>query len=60
MTSIDPFTAASATYQNATRLGFKSGVAWEGFTPRPIPWGRLTLVAAALLPAVGLYFGAMK
>lgn len=35
--TVDPFTRASATYQAATRsrLAFKSGAAYEGWTPRP-------------------------
>jgi hypothetical protein len=57
---VDPFTFASASYQAATRLPFKSGAAWHGF-PRKRRLARLafwTYQAAGL--ATGLAIAAEK
>ncbi len=54
-TSIDPFTRATASYQQATRHPFKTGSAWEGYTPKRSGWP-LVIVA---LTAMGAFFIAM-
>ena len=53
---IDPFTRASAPYQNAMRHPFKTGSAYEGWKPKePSPAlviGIATAIVAAILVAV--------
>ncbi len=41
MQSVDPFTRASATYQNSMRHPHKTGAAWEGYTPRRPAFARI-------------------
>ena len=53
---IDPFTAASPTYQAAIRHPHKTGAAFEGYGPRPLfppLLGRFLARGVAVLIVVG-------
>lgn len=53
MSPVDPFTAASATYLNALRLGARTGPAFE-ITGRRIPTGHVVAVLIGVAVAIAL------
>lgn len=54
--SVDPFTYASPTYQNAMRHPHRSGQGYEGFEPRSSVLGRVLHLLLSLL-AVAAFVG---